>query len=114
MKPSTLLTIMLLLLCAVSDVSAQNISDAETRASLPFGDRLISLTPSNPEGYFNLAEEIADAADDVGTRKLATRLYALAYELARTRGRPSLAASAAIGLSAVATNERDRSWLLSI
>jgi hypothetical protein len=105
---------LVLVSCGVFRAAAQPLVESERAASLSFADRLTALSPSDPDPYFFVAEEVADIADDVGTRRLATRLYALTYELARTRGRPPLAASAAIGLSAVATNERDRQWLLSV
>lgn len=89
--------------------------DLETEASKPLADRLAALNPGDPEEYFKLAEEVSDKADDTGARRLATRLYVLAYELDRQRGgTPSLAASSCLGLIPVASAERDRQWLSSI
>ena len=43
--------------------------------------QLASLDPSDPEAYFLLAEEVADAAASDAERRLAIRLYALAATL---------------------------------
>lgn len=87
----------------------------EDVASRPYADRLLALKPSEPEAYFKLAEEVADKAEDSGTRRLAIRLYVLAYELDRQRGGvPALAASSCLGLIPVASGERDRRWLSAV
>jgi len=89
--------------------------DQESVASRPLADRLLALKPSEPEAYFTLAEEVADKADDPGSRRLATRLYVLAYELDRARGGiPALAASSCLGLIPVTSAQRDRLWLSAV
>lgn len=89
-------------------------------ASLPVEilSRLELLHPDEPSAYFELAEEVADIADDPGRLGLAQSLYAMAFELDRRRitgaaGR-SLAASAALGLADIQILERDRRWLIAI
>jgi hypothetical protein len=74
--------------------------------------RLAALSPGDPEAYYLLAEEVADVAQDPGEFKLARELYALAYELERTRkaGSP-LSASACIGLARIERLDQDRRWL---
>lgn len=85
-----------------------------------YAARLLALTPRNAEGYFLLAEEVADgAAADVSRRRLATRLYVLAYELDRGTsgaggGGRAIAASACLGLADVARGKRDRQFLESL
>lgn len=89
--------------------------DPEVVASQPLADRLLALNAGEPEAYYKLAEEVADKADDPGTRRLATRLYVLAYELDRQRGGvPTLAASSCLGLIPVASAQRDRRWLSAV
>lgn len=81
-----------------------------------FSERLTALTPANPEAYFLLAEEAADgAASDPARRRLATRLYVLAYELDRKlAGHGEIAASACLGLAGVTGTPRDRQFLGSL
>ncbi len=73
--------------------------------------RLAALEPGHPEAYLELGEEVlALGADD-----LARRLFALAYELARTGGQdPATQTSACIALADTARFERERRWLWSI
>ncbi len=85
----------------------------------PWADRLGSLSPDDPAGYFALAEEMAALAEDADRRApelLATarRLFVLAFELGRERGETGLSASACIGLAALATHERERRWLRAL
>lgn len=90
-------------------VAAQNGVDAA------LSQRLAALIPENPEGYFLLAEEVADTAVEKPQIELAQQLYALAFALDRRPGRPGqLAAGAALGLSRVARLDRDRRWLVSL
>lgn len=101
--------------CSLAPAAIDPPPDQESAASTPFADRLRALKPSDPEAYFKLAEEVSDKGDDAGTRRLATRLFVLAYELDRQRGGvPTLAASSCLGLIPVASAERDRRWLSAI
>mgnify|MGYP001169641490 CR=1 FL=1 len=90
--------------------------EVEREAAAPWSGRLGELSPSNARGYFLLAEEVADAAgEDVGTRRLAIRLYALA--LAHADDSPSgreLAASACLGLADVSGRVAHRRWLSAL
>jgi hypothetical protein len=79
-----------------------------------FKDRLAALTPSNPQGYFLLAEEIADGAEDQERSALAQTLYALAFELYRAAGDNQRAASCAIGLASTERLERSKRWLEAV
>lgn len=82
----------------------------------PFTARLAALSPAQPEAYFLLAEDIADGSEsDAARRRVATRLFVLAYELSRStqQGR-ELAASACLGLASVAGTARDKQFLTSL
>src|SRR5579862_2539303 len=67
--------------------------------------RLATLSPDKPDGYFLLAEEVADegaAAADAEKLNLARTLYVLAFDLDRRTGHPGpLAASSAVGLAGI-------------
>jgi len=76
--------------------------------------RLEALSPSDPRAYFELGEEIADAASNPATLQLARRLYVLALYLDRARAGQRLSASACLALADLATRERDRRWLRSL
>ncbi len=84
---------------------------AEATASAPWSTRLSALTPAQPQAYFLLAEEIADAAADAPTRRLATRLYVLAFVLERAAGQNATPSSCCLALARLAGNEHDREWL---
>jgi hypothetical protein len=81
---------------------------------LEFKDRLTALNPGDPQGYFLLAEEVADGADDQDRAALAQTLYALAFELYRAAGDNQRAASCAIGLASTERLERSRRWLQAV
>lgn len=90
-------------------------ADAETAASMEFAGRLTALSPKRPEAYFELAEEVSDSSNGIGTRRLAIRLFVLAYVLDRARPESGrLAASSCIALSALSGAPRDRVWLHAI
>lgn len=113
--PARLLLAACLTFVATLASPAADPPDPESAASQPFADRLLALKPSEPQAYFKLAEDVADKADDAGARRLATRLYVLAYELDRQRGGvPSLAASSCLGLIPVTSAQRDRRWLSAV
>jgi hypothetical protein len=77
--------------------------------------RLAKLTPENPEGYFLLAEEVADVAPEDPQARLAHTLYVLAFEVDRRRPQGGgLAASCALGLARIERLDRDRRWLASL
>jgi hypothetical protein len=77
--------------------------------------RLATLRPDQPEGYYLLAEELADDAAEGPQQALARTLFVLAFELDRRRpqGGP-LAASSALALARVERLERDRRWLAAL
>ncbi len=83
-----------------------------------FDARLAALDPAQPEGYFLLAEEVADSAANDSGRDLARRLYVLAYELDKARppspGKGRLGPSVCLGLVAIADKEDERRWLLAL
>lgn len=77
--------------------------------------RLAALRPAQPEAYFLLAEEVADAAlTDERLTATATTLFTLAFELDRRRGPTPLAASACIALAHLQRSEADRRWLRAL
>lgn len=81
-----------------------------------FAARLSALSADQPEAYFLLAEDIADGAEaDPARRRVATRLFVLAYEVARMKpeGR-EIAASACLGLASVTGTPRDKQFLTSL
>jgi hypothetical protein len=84
---------------------------AEATAAAPWSARLSALSPAQPQAYFLLAEEIADAATDPHTRQLATRLYVLAFVLERAAGQHATASSCCLALARLAGNDHDREWL---
>jgi hypothetical protein len=77
--------------------------------------KLAKLRPEEPEGYYLLAEELADGAEEDPQKVLPRTLFVLAFELDRKRpqGGP-LAASSAIGLAKIERLERDRRWLAAL
>jgi hypothetical protein len=75
--------------------------------------RLEALAPSDPAGYFLLAEELADTVVEEADKALPRTLYVLAFERDRARG-GSLGASCALGLARIERLERDRRWLTAL
>lgn len=87
----------------------------EQRAARAVAERLAALRPADPAGYLLLAEEVAEKRDELGARRLAIRLYVLAFELDRAQSpRPTIAASACLGLASVTGSTRDRQWLTAL
>ena len=76
-----------------------------------FAARLASLSPSEPEAYLLLGEEVLDAAGGPADTRLAVDLFGRAFELARGRpGDRHIAASACHGLAEATGVQRDRRW----
>jgi hypothetical protein len=81
----------------------------------PFRSRLEALSPSSPETYFLLGEEVADQANDSATRDLAKQLYVLAFDLSTDRpGRASLQAACCVALADLVRADHDRRWLVAL
>lgn len=82
-------------------------------------DRMLALTPSEPMGYFELAEELAYLSvisphQQQTALRMAGQLYVLAYELdRRSNPRPSLGASVCYGLADIVP-ESERDWYLAL
>ncbi len=72
--------------------------------------RLEALRPEQPLGYFELAEEVADAAADEAELQLARRLFGLAGQLDPYR----LGRSAALALADLEEGEQDTRRLLAL
>ena len=93
---------------------------APVRPAPPVSDaalvlRLEALRPEDPQGYFLLAEEVADTAETGDAVHLARTLYVLAFHLElRRAAHGAIAASAAVGLAQIERLERDRRWLLAM
>lgn len=91
----------------------RDLSPLESR----FADRLRALKPDSPLAYFLLGEEVADAASTREDVELARHLYVLAAALDTRQpalaGGARVASSACFALADLATNERDRRWLIS-
>lgn len=86
------------------------VSATDTHPGNKWTARLESLRPNQPEAYFTLAEEVADAARSDAERQLARQLFSLAGLLDPDR----LAASASLALRELETNEQRRSRLLAL
>lgn len=82
--------------------------------------RLEALAPSDPKGYFLLAEDVASEARTIEDVQLARRLYVLAFVLADRAGDGQadrdfpIAASACLGLAAMETTDTRRRWLRAL
>ncbi|MBL0927773.1 MAG: hypothetical protein IBJ11_08990 [Phycisphaerales bacterium] len=85
------------------------------------GERLAALRPSEPMGYFNLAEEVAYEYTAEPPRRLARTLYILAFETDRrlretaaAPSHPALGPSAALALADLSPDADERRWLRSL
>ncbi|MGI9013749.1 MAG: hypothetical protein ACR2GY_05795 [Phycisphaerales bacterium] len=87
-------------------IIAQDDSATSSRWKL----RLEALTPSDPEAYFLLAEEVADAAADDNERDLARHLFSLAAVLDPAR----LGNSAALALADLARDRTEKRAFLAL
>lgn len=106
-------------LCQPADGTARGrgVVAVAPKAEDAWAERLALLDPSKPEAYFDLAEEVADAAKTVDDHALARRLYVLAFELDRVRtgGAPGpMGAAACVGLASIARREQDKRWLVAL
>ncbi|MCP4066876.1 MAG: hypothetical protein GY741_01205, partial [Phycisphaeraceae bacterium] len=72
--------------------------------------RLEGLDPRRPMAYFELGEEIADAATSPESRELARRLFGIAGRI----DREGLGASAALALAALAPDRRTAARLRAV
>lgn len=97
-----------------------SVAGQEQSLQLRYQTRLEALAPSNPLGYFLLAEEIANVARRNEDVALARRLYVLSIVLSkdkpqvdRSAGFP-VSASASIGLASLETIESRRRWLIAL
>lgn len=78
-----------------------------------FAARLEALRPSEPEAYYLLAEEVADAGQDAAAVQLATELCVLALYLdLQQPGRHIIGSAACMQLGDLVHSERDRRWLV--
>lgn len=112
-------TVMVLLL-ALSCLGAIRVAVGQTETREPavspqLAARLTALKPENPEDYFLLGEEVADAAASSEQHRLAIELNCLAFELGRVRaGETATSAAAAIALAELDRTERTRRWLFAM
>lgn len=89
--------------------------DRNWRGVINLDARLSALTPHEPIGYFELAEEVAYEMSDVGGRRLARRLYVLAFEADRASPRPAgLGRSVCIALADMSSRADERRWLYAL
>ncbi|MBX3389754.1 MAG: hypothetical protein KF691_09910 [Phycisphaeraceae bacterium] len=87
----------------------QSVRDRDER------ERLRALKPSDPAEYLELAEELLDTPDSPERVALTRELLIRALEYGRTQpGHRRTAASAAIALASMSTQDGDRLWLRSI
>ncbi|MEM8756232.1 MAG: hypothetical protein AAGF47_00430 [Planctomycetota bacterium] len=85
-------------------------------AQLPdLDDRLAALSPDDPVAYFELGEEIADAASTPEERAVAQRLYVLSFSIA-SEGELHrwLLPSSCLALAAIEPGEERRAWLRAL
>ncbi len=76
-----------------------------------FAARLAALSPTEPEPYLLLAEEVLDASSGPADTRLAIELFGRAFEIARGRpGDRHIAAGACHGLAESTGVQRDRRW----
>ncbi len=112
MRPgrSAVLVVILALAGALASLGAANRA-AVLRDRIPDLDkRLAALAPSRPAEYFELAEEVADAAESDAERALARQLFGLAGTLDTQR----LGRSACLALADLAADGHDRRRLLAL
>ncbi len=86
------------------------LSSATQPSTTPWETRLESLDPGDPLGYFELAEEVADEADDDTGRGLARHLFALAASL----DPPRLGRSVCLALADLETEDLAKRRLLAL
>lgn len=91
--------------CIAGSLAAQSAPAVATR----WQERLATLDPVRPYDYFELAEEVADAAASEAERELARQLFGLAGALDTER----LGRSAMLALAQFATDVRERDRALA-
>lgn len=79
-------------------------------AYAPWQSRLELLSPSNPVAYFELAEEIADAASNDEQREFSRHLFALTAVL----DTPNLGHSAVLALASIQPDEMEKRRLMGL
>lgn len=88
-----------------------------TAAETAWQARLEALDGRDAQSYFNLAEEVGDAAITAEEVALAQRLFVISFELDRLhsggKGGP-LAASSCLGLAWLSRREPERRWLVAL
>ena len=106
------LRVILILLLVLVSVGSSALRAAPVQPAIPehWIQRLESLRPEQPLAYFELAEEIADEAQDAEHRALAQRLYALAGLL----DTPRLGRSACLGVARIEMRDHLRRRLLAM
>ena len=73
--------------------------------------RLAALTPTDPEAYLLLGEEVADEARTPADTHLAEGLFVRAAVYAERAGRDHVVSAAALALSDLSGSSEDRAWL---
>ncbi|MDZ4756345.1 MAG: hypothetical protein SGJ11_17860, partial [Phycisphaerae bacterium] len=100
----------MLLQTAAPSVPAGTPAPAIAHTARSWTTRLEALTPVQPDGYFELAEEVADAATTAEERELARTLFGLAGTLDTQR----LGRSSALGQASLVTDERQQRTLRAL
>ncbi|MDY7107745.1 MAG: hypothetical protein SYC29_03825 [Planctomycetota bacterium] len=96
--------------CLILTCLALSSNGSRGDAAATWEDRLEALRPAVPMAYFELAEEVADRAEDEAQRGLARHLFALAGVLDRDR----LGRSACLALADLAEREHERRRLIAL
>jgi len=91
-------------------LAAPGVGDPLTGAPGDWDARLAGLDPDDPSAYFNLAEEVADAAADEGDRPLARHLFGLAGAL----DPDGYGRSACLALADITTDPEEKRRLLAL
>jgi hypothetical protein len=102
--------VLVMLLGAIAMETAPASTARPQVANARWNDRLEALRPSEPLAYFELAEEMADAASDAAQRDLARHLFALAGSLDPDR----LGGSACLAMAAMESDERAKRRMLAM
>ena len=98
------------LLAAGATAGHESAASQDSRADHDWTSRLETLDPQRPLEYFELAEEVADAATNDSQRELARTLFGLAGALDPAQ----LGRSACLALADLETDASDRRRLLAL